>query len=161
MLPQSTREYYLEQQKIMGVVLLTAKRIWGDHPPLDFDFWWSEHVEQLTALAVAGQSRAIAGTEEYVTAALAEMGTPVDPDVEVDPSPLIGVASDGRPLDSLMYGAIIRTKAKIGQAETVDSSVMFDAWQSGLSALLTRFQTQIADAARVATSLSIAARPLQ
>ncbi|WP_206029981.1 hypothetical protein [Rhodococcus sp. IC4_135] len=158
MLPQSTREYYLEQQKIMGVVLLTAKRIWGEHPPLDFDFWWSEHVEQLTALAVAGQSRAIAGTEEYVAAALAEMGTPVDPDVEVDPSPLVGVASDGRPLDSLMYGAIIRTKAKIGQAETVDSSVMFDAWQSGLSALLTRFQTQIADAARVATSLSIAAR---
>ena len=158
MLPQSTREYYLEQQKIMGVVLLTAKRIWGDHPPLDFDFWWSEHVEQLTALAVAGQSRAIAGTEEYVTAALAEMGTPVDPDVEVDPSPLIGVASDGRPLDSLMYGAIIRTKAKIGQAETVDSTVMFDAWQSGLSTLLTRFQTQLADVARVATSLSIAAR---
>lgn len=37
MLPQSTREYYLEQQKIMGVVLLTAKRIWGEHPPLDFD----------------------------------------------------------------------------------------------------------------------------
>lgn len=158
MLPQSTREYYLEQQKIMGVVLLTAKRIWGEHPPLDFDFWWSEHVEQLTALAVAGQSRAIAGTEDYVSAVLAEMGTPVDPDVEVDPTPLVGIASDGRPLDSLMYGAIIRTKAKIGQAETVDSTVMFDAWQSGLSALLTRFQTQIADVARVATSLSIAAR---
>lgn len=158
MLPQASAEYYREQQKIMGVVLLTAKRIWGDRPPRDFDFWFDEHVDQFVALAEAGQRRAIAGTDEYVAAVLTELGTPVDPDVEIDQSPLIGIASDGRELDSLMYGAVIATKAKIAEADTVTSQVITEAWSSGLSSLLRRFQLQVADAARVATSLHMTAR---
>lgn len=160
MLPQSSVDHYREQQKVTGVVLSAAQHIWGDRAPLDFDRWFGEHVDQLTGLLVAGQRRAAAGADEYVADTLAELGTPVDPDVEISPRPLFGVASDGRQLESLLYGAVISTKAAVARSSESGTVAAAQAWTGpGLDALLVRMQGQVADAERAATGLSIAARP--
>ncbi|QSE94188.1 hypothetical protein JWS13_39115 [Rhodococcus pseudokoreensis] len=159
MTPQASADYYRAQQKITTAVLLAARRIWGVRPPKDFDSWFAANVDRLITIVTAGQARAVEGADDYVTAVLDELGTPVAAEVIPATEPLVGVASDGRPLDSLMYGAIITTKGKIVEADTYSPDVLAQAWQSGLNALMLRTQQQIADASRVATSLSIAARP--
>lgn len=158
-LPQSAADRYREQQQVTRVVLTAAQAIWGTRPPADFDAWFADHVAQLVALLVAGQRRAAAGADEYVAATLEELGTPVAPDVVVDPTPLFGVASDGRPLDSLLYGAVIRTKAAVAESSETGVVAAAQAWAGpGLHALLERMQVQVADADRAATGLSITAR---
>ncbi|WP_009473864.1 hypothetical protein [Rhodococcus sp. JVH1] len=158
MIPQASADYYRDQQRITTKVLLTARKIWGTRPPKDFDAWFLANVALLFEIITAGQARAIEGSEAYVSDVLDELGTPVEPEVELSTAPLIGVSSDGRPLDSLMYGAVIHAKGQIAQANTVTDQVISSAWQSGLNSLMLRMQVQVADTARAATAMSIASR---
>ncbi|ORJ92584.1 hypothetical protein A6F55_23755 [Prescottella equi] len=160
MILQAATDHYEEQRKISGVVLARAERIWGRRPPADFDAWFAEHVDELTGLLAVGQQRAVMGADDYVAGVLDEAGTPVDPDVEINPSRLVGVASDGRALDSLLYGAVITAKGAVGKSAEPGSVAALQAWRGpGLHALMLRVHTQLADASRVATGLAIAARP--
>lgn len=154
MLPTASAEHYREQRRIMTRVLALARRIWGTKPPADFDSWFDRNVELLVAAVTAGQRQSVAGADGYVADVLDELGTPVAAEAEPVTASLVGVASDGRELDSLMYGAVITSKRGIGQGLALE-----DAWDLGMKALLLRVQTQVADAARVATGLSITARP--
>jgi hypothetical protein len=52
-----------------------------------------------------------------------------------------------------MYGAVITAKGQVAEGKSTSQ-----AWESGLHALMVRVQTQVADASRAATSLSIATR---
>ncbi|MGW0043467.1 VG15 protein [Rhodococcus sp. NPDC003348] len=158
-LPLASADHYREQQQVTRVVLAAAQAIWGTRAPADFDSWFDDHVDQLTGLLTAGQRRAAAGADEYVATTLEELGTPVSPDVEIDPTPLFGVASDGRPLGSLLYGAVIRTKAAVAASSESNTVAASQAWNGpGLHALLERVQVQVADADRAATGMAIAAR---
>lgn len=153
MLPRAAADHYADQRRIMAATLGVARRLWGSRPPGDFDAWFDSSGPALVAAVVAGQRAAVADAEPYTAAVLDELGTPVEPDVLPEPALLTGVTSDGRPLDSLMWGAVIRAKAAVAAGEPVQS-----AWSSGRDALLVRVQTQIADASRQAVGLSIAAR---
>jgi len=154
MMPTASVEYYNGQRDVMIAVLGAARRLWGTRPQRDLDAWFDRNVDRLMALVVAGQRSAVADADEYVTNVLDELGTPVAPDVEVVTDPLIGVASDGRGLDSLMYGAVITAKGRLAEGASLGT-----AWDAGLKALTLRIQTQIADASRAAVGLGIAARP--
>ncbi|MGV9744601.1 VG15 protein [Rhodococcus zopfii] len=154
MLPEASAAYYHDQRRLTMEALAVAVDIWGTRPPRDFDAWFDANIDMLIELMIIGQRRAAETADEYVSDVLDELGTPVDPDVTPDPEGLIGVASDGRELDSLVYGAVIAAKGRIAAGVGVAQ-----AWDSGLSALVRRVQTQLADAARVSTGLSIAARP--
>ncbi len=138
----------------MTAVLALARRVWGTRPPARFDDWFDRHVELLVAAVTEAQRQAVADADDYVADVLDELGTPVAPDARIVTEPLVGIASDGRKLDSLMYGAVITTKNGVGSGLTVE-----DAWDLGMKALLLRVQTQVADAARSAVGLGIAARP--
>ncbi|WML63649.1 Hint domain-containing protein [Rhodococcus sp. AH-ZY2] len=154
MLPAAASDHYSEQRRILAQVLSLARRIWGTRPPTDFDSWFDRNVELLVAAVAAGQRQAVAGADGYVEDVLDELGTPVAAAAEPVTAGLVGIASDGRELDSLMYGAVITSKRGIGQGLGLE-----DAWGLGMKALLLRVQTQVADAARVATGLSITVRP--
>lgn len=159
MIPQASADYYREQQRIMAVVLTTAQHIWGTRPPRDFDAWFTLNAQQLVAVVTAGQARAVMGADEYVGSVLDELGTPVDALAETTTRPLVGVASNGGELDSLMYGPVIRAKSAIAAAGTVTDQVVTQAWASGMSAMLSQVQMQIADAARASTAIAITTRP--
>nr|WP_179282827.1 hypothetical protein [Rhodococcus sp. 15-1154-1] len=163
MILEPAAENYLLQQGIQNEVLIAAAEIWGARPPRDFDAWFAANVDRLVAVVVAGQEAAVAGTQGYVADTLDVLGVDVDPVADVATDSLIGTAADGRPLDSLMYGAVITAKGQIGQAvdqgRQVTSDVVAAAWKSGLYAVQLRAQTQLADANRVATGLGITSRP--
>lgn len=154
MLPDAAASHYAEQRGITADVLGIAADIWGTRPPRDFDAWFDANIGMLMELVTAGQGRAIAGSGDYVADALDELGiSGVAPESAVETAALVGVASDGRALDSLMYGAVITSKGQVAEGASTSQ-----AWESGLSSLLTRLQVQVADASRAATSLHIASR---
>ncbi len=138
----------------MAAMLALARRVWGTRPPPSFDDWFDRNVELLVAAVTSAQRQAVDGADEYVSDVLEELGTPVGPEVEIVTEPLVGVASDGRDLDSLMYGSVIAAKSGVGAGLPVEQ-----AWDRGLSSLLLRVQTQVADASRSAVGLGIMARP--
>ncbi|MGN0100751.1 MAG: hypothetical protein ACI39C_07410 [Dietzia sp.] len=154
MLPRAAADHYAEQRRIMAAVLGVARRLWGVRPPGDFEARFDAIAPTLVAAVVAAQGRAVADADVYTAAVLDELGTPVDPEVEVNADLLTGVASDGRELDSLIYGAVIHAKGAIARGQAPPA-----AWEAGRSALLLRVQTQVADASRQAVGLSVAARP--
>ncbi|MFC9786442.1 hypothetical protein [Rhodococcus sp. NPDC127528] len=154
MLPSAATSYYDSQRESTLEFLALAGELWGPHPPRDFDSWFGRNVDDLVAAAMVGQQQVIADSDSYVAAVLEETGVSVAAEVAARPRALVGVASDGRPLDSLLYGSVIHAKGKI--ADGAPASV---AWDLGLQALTVRMHTLLADTARAATGLSIAARP--
>ena len=153
MLPTASADYYAHQREIMIEVLGAARRLWGTRPPRSFDDWFDRNIDRLVAIVTAGQYSAVAYSDQYVMDVLDELGTPVVPDAVPVTEQLVGVASDGRALDSLMYGAVITAKSAVASGMPTEV-----AWDDGLAALMLRVQTQIADASRSAVGLGITSR---
>ncbi|MFI7168514.1 toxin glutamine deamidase domain-containing protein [Rhodococcoides fascians] len=157
--PTSAADHYRDQQKVTAAAILATGDLWGSTPPSDFDGWFEANVDALVGFVAAAQTRAVTGGGDYVAAALSEIGVNRDPEAAIEPSGLIGVASDGRPLDSLLYGAVITAKSAIAQADEVNEVVVREAWGKGRDALEKRVLTQVADAGRSSTMLEISVRP--
>ena len=87
-----------------------------------------------------------------VPAALAQAGYPVEPVAQVRPGRFAGLASDGRPLSSLLYGSVVKARAaNVGSlAERLAVGSLF---------LRTVTQVQVADAGRAASQVAVAATP--
>lgn len=107
----------------------------------------------LPALGAVQLSAATAGAA-YVAAALAEQGIDVDALGEVIPEALAGIASDGRPLETLLT-VPVRTARHL----TVRGAPPSRAMSTGLAQLERIVVTQVADAARVAEGVGVVARP--
>lgn len=160
MIPEQARQFYTEQRALQARALRVLAAIWGDRTPDDFDAWFAANVDDMVATLTAAQTEAAGQGLDYVGAVLDEQGGDISPDVDVDPSPLVGVAGDGRALDSLLYGSVISARRAIARAPEVNLASIRDGWvNAGLAALTTRAQTVIADTSRVATGLGIISRP--
>lgn len=151
-LPDVAVQHYREQQRLTLKVLAFAREVWGRRPPADFDAWFARNGDELLAIVVDAQLRAVKGADLYVGDTLVELGTPVSPDVVINPEAMAGVASDGRPLDSLMFGAVVNA------SERVEDRGRSAAWESGFNWLAVVLQTQLADISRSASQLAIASR---
>lgn len=154
LLPPLAAEYYDAQQDITAQVLEAALEIWGKRPPADFDAWYAKNADRLVAVVTAGQDSAVAGADDYVGRVLDQLGTPTDPDVDIDTSRLVGIASDGRDLEGLLYGPVVHAKQDVRDGYSPEL-----AWDKAGVRLAQYAQTQIADANRVATGLGITSRP--
>lgn len=151
-LPDTAVDHYRQQQRLTLQVLAYAREVWGKRPPGNFDVWFDRNIDQLVQIVVEGQMRAVKGADSYVGETLAELGTPVTADVLINPEAMVGVASDGRALDGLMYGAVVNA------GQRVEDRGAASAWESGFNWLATALQTQIADASRSANQLAITSR---
>jgi hypothetical protein len=120
----------------------------------DFDASWARVGPRILLLTASAQLGAARSGAAYVPDTLAELGTPVAPDGEVVPGAFSGVASDGRSLDTLLGESVIR--AKVARD---NGAVASDALTAAGKALDMYVHTQVADAARGAASVAIAARP--
>lgn len=153
MLPQSVADHYRAQQALIVATLALVRREWSRMGP-DFDVSWATLARRILLLTTSAQLGAARSGAAYVPATLAELGTPVDPVGEVVPTAFAGVASDGRPLVSLLGESVIKAKVARGEGAPVG-----DALAVGGRALDMYVHTQVADAARDAASVAIAARP--
>lgn len=153
MLPQSTVEHYQQQQQLTVATLTAVRRVW-DRMGVDFDVTWPRVGPLLVALLSGAQLGAAAAGVEYIAGVLAETGQDAEPVGEVAPQAFSGMASDGRPLATLMYGAVVASKIAVGSGSP--PTVALDLGRRWLDRVV---QTQVADAARGASQVAMAARP--
>lgn len=166
MLPQAASEHYLAQQRLTAATLALTRREWAAMGA-EFDASWATIGPRITLLTASAQLGAARGGAAYVRLTLAELGQSVDPQGEVDPRAFAGIASDGRPLGTLLDTAVIRAKqASQGVIFTEDNVTTYtrgattqEALRIGGSWLDMAVHTAVADASRGAAGVAIAARP--
>jgi hypothetical protein len=152
-LPQATADFYRGQQRQAVATMGLTRREWA-RMGTDFDRSWIDVRPRLLLLAGSAQLGSARAGAAYVPKVLAETGQVDDAAGLVNASAFAGVASDGRPLDTLLYGAVTQAKSAVGAGASAS-----DALQSGGTWLDMVVRSLIADAGRMATSAGIAARP--
>ena len=152
-LPDATIQRYRQQQRVSALALAEARRLWR-RMGREFDASWRQIAPQLVVLLTGMQQVSARQALAAVQPTLDELGLRAPAVGRVNVAPLAGVASDGRPLDELLYEPVIKAKAAVGAGATVDQALA-----TGGSWLEMAVLTQVADAGRVAESLGIVARP--
>lgn len=152
MQPQAARDFYALQQRLTEVSQNEVARLWrrmGD----DFDSSWRRVGPSILAVITTGQEEAAKGAEPYMRDLLDDLRIPDEPVGEFRPDSLVGVASDGRRLDTLAAQSVALSKAAITDGATTQGGL--DAGGNWLNLMTT---LQVADAARVAVGIGAASR---
>ncbi|MFG3228120.1 hypothetical protein ACGF07_25510 [Kitasatospora sp. NPDC048194] len=146
--------HYRRQRRITLAALRAATREWRQLPQDAItEAWMSATGDRVFAIIAAAQLAAATGSTSYVSAAVTAQGADGQaPEFRVDPAAFTRVAADGRPLESLLYQPIIRTKQAIG-----GGAASGDALDQGLSELLRIVGTEVPDAGRQAVGAGITA----
>lgn len=151
MLPPATLDLYRSLRRRAAATAVLMDREWvtiGD----DFDAGWQRVGPRLTTLLAASQVGAATDGAAMVPVALAQSGHPLPAAARVVPSSLAGYASDGRGLQSLLYGAVVN-------ARTVQADSLAERLSAGSRFLSLATRVQVSDAARGASAVAIAATP--
>lgn len=154
-LPKSARAYQRDHRLEISAAVTALNRAWRRMGP-DFDGSWNTGVgAQVERVLVTGQQRVINRTRTYVPEVLAETGQTraVTAFAETSSVPLLGVAGDGRPVESLSYGAVTRSKQAIALGATVPQAL-----EAGRKFLTLAGGTALADTARQQMSLELGTR---
>ena len=152
--PDAAVRFRRETQRLSAATLLASRSTWRRLDPDNLDRSWLSLAPRLFVLVSTAQRTGADRAVRYVPTVLDEQGIDSDPLGEIRTGPLVGVASDGRPLDSLLYQPIIHTKQLIGEGATATAAL-----KSGLASLQAIVQTQVVDAARAGAGLGVAVRP--
>lgn len=153
MLPTAATDFYATQQRVNTTAKNEIARLWsgmGD----DFDVSWRRIGPAVLAVLVEAQRTMVDEAQTYLPTVLSETRIPNRPTADFRPNSLVGIASDGRPLDTLAYGSIV--KAKVATTEGADTQAALDTGGGWLELMA---KLQIADAARQAVGVLIATRP--
>lgn len=148
--PDAVLEHYAAQQRQVEATAILARRQWRRMSVDDIDGSWVKVVDRLAFVVASGQLGAARAGAAYVPAVL---GADSPADASVAAQRLAGIASDGRPLDTLLYAAVIRAREALSRTTPVS------AMASGADHLDLLVRTQVADAGRAAASVAITARP--
>ena len=111
---------------------------------------WAVLSPRVVELVTEAQRQAASGADEYVAQAAAELGVASRPAGPINPTRLAGVASDGRPLDTLMLASPLRTLRALSVTGNGD-----EARAAGLTKLVQLTATQLYDSGRGADSVAI------
>jgi hypothetical protein len=149
-----TVERYLQQQAIARAAAEVAADSWRRISAADIVTTWVAELDRAVTAVAAAQQLAAEGANTYVGATLAAQGADTVPAGLVAPARLAGIASDGRPLASLLYQPAVQSLQAIGAGAKPGRAL-----QLGRASLDMIVRTQVADAGRVATGVAITARP--
>lgn len=152
MLPRAALEFYATQQVVAKVAANEVGRIarrFGD----DFDASWRRLGPSINAIIAEAQLQLAAKSTEYVPRFLDQADIPDRPQGELVPESVAGVASDGRPLETLTYRSVVGAKAAVAGGATVEQALSEQSQWLQLVA-----QLQAADAARQALGILTTSR---
>ena len=152
--PPAAADHYQHMQRLQVVAVAAGRRGWRQVSVDRIGESWAEVVRDVEPVVAGVQFHAAMSGATYSAMALAEQGRYVAPTEFVDPHAIAGFASDGRPLDGLLYSPATTAKAAIGRG--VAPAV---ALQMGRGALDRILATIVADAGRQAAGADVAARP--
>jgi hypothetical protein len=153
-IPKATVTHYRQMQRLQLLALAAARRAWGGVEARFISESWTEALAALLPVVTGVQLQAATAGATYAAATLAEQSTYVAPAEFTDPRAFAGVASDGRPLEGLLYSPATTAKHLIAGGATP-----MQALAGGRGALDTIVRTVTADAARQAAGVDIATRP--
>jgi hypothetical protein len=127
--------------------------VWRTRDLADLDGWWLSVAPRLFALLAGAQLLAAQQADTYVDEALEVQDIDPSADGHVAAAAFAGIASDGRPLEGLLYEPVIRVKEAISRGATPTRAASIGRLSLDLIA-----RTQIADAGRAADGAAVVAR---
>ncbi|MET8765854.1 hypothetical protein [Streptomyces sp. NPDC004658] len=145
--------HYARQQAAAVHAVARVRELWQriDHRRITGS--WQQLAPLLVAAVTDAQRQAAALADPYVAAVVeAEDADPTSAG-RVRPGAFAGIASDGRPLLSLLYQPVIDWKVRMLAGQSVD-----EAFRGSLASALRITATQVADAGRGATGAAMAGR---
>ncbi|MCG7285369.1 hypothetical protein MHY85_05185 [Cellulomonas sp. ACRRI] len=155
-LPQSAREYAVAQRRESQAAVAAVLRLWR-RMGADFDESFARVLPSLLTVVTTAQGRVAEGAQSYVPDVLEETGQSraagAFATVRVDG--LLGVAGDGRPVDSLLFGGVTHAKERVAAGATAQQALV-----AGGQWLSTAVGTLLSDTGRQAESLAIGVRPV-
>ena len=147
--PDAAVAYDLRQRALVSATSNAVGRLWDRVGPRD-DFGRAWDVEAALRTVTAGQVAAAGDAETYLVAVLPQVGLADAPAAgRLVPESFGGIASDGRDLGLLLEQPVIRAREAGGGAEGL---------RAGRAQLELIVRTQVADAAREACQVAMAAR---
>jgi len=146
-------EHYTEMQRLEALAVLLVRRAWNKVVPTRIAGSWSEQVTRLLAAFTGVQLLAAEEGAAYTASTLRAQGIRSVPDAEMVPEALVGWASDGRPLESLLDAP-----ARVAVDRLDAGATATDAFEAGKVSVERIARTQIADTGRTAASIDIATR---
>lgn len=150
----SAEEYDATQRRITAIVNTSVRASWRRVRPADIDATWGAVGPMVLRSVIAGQLVGAQEADGYVTAVLDEQSVTAAAEGVVQPTAFAGVASDGRPLDTLLEEPVIGAKTEIAGGRTAA-----DALTRAGERLAMLATTMVQDAARQAVGAAIVARP--
>jgi hypothetical protein len=152
---QVARQHQAAQVATATAVGGAVATAWGTMDPAALMASWRSGVgARILALVFGGQLAAAGRADPYVAQALAAQSTAARTDYHVVPRSLAGIASDGRPLDSLLVQPVITVLTQLDQGVPQDAAMQAGAVQMDMIV-----RTAVADAGRVADSVATTSRP--
>lgn len=141
------------QARLTAAVVLQLRRAWRRIDFQNLDGSWPRPAADMLLALTAGQRASAARASQDLSAMLDEQNAIDDPDGQINPAAFAGTASDGRPLETLLYQPVIATKTAIGNGADQRAALA-----SGAFTLDRIATTQIWDAYRVAAGVGITSR---
>ncbi|MEW2161437.1 hypothetical protein AB0912_00270 [Streptomyces sp. NPDC007084] len=143
---------YGRQQAIARRAAARVRTLWRQIDRGDISGSWEDLAPQLVTAVTEAQTKAAALADPYLDDVLAAEGADAA-GARLVPGALAGIASDGRPLISLLYQPVIDWKVRLAAGQSPD-----DAFRGSLASALRITGTQVADAGRGATGAAMAGR---
>lgn len=153
LLPAAVSEQRRAQARLIVQTRREVHREWQSMGR-DFNASWGVVGPRLTHLVTLAQASAAQSGSDTLDAVLRQINVQADLEAEPVPRRLAGASSDGRPLESLLYGGVV----KAGEAYDAGAT-QHQALAAGRSWLDMAVMTQLSDAARMGQSIGMAARP--
>lgn len=129
-LPTSAVSHYQQQQAITVGTAEQVQSLWA-RMGVNFDLSWSNIAPDVFATVIAGQTAAASSGLGYVPAVLDEQGITAPAIADINADRFAGGTRDGRPLESLLAGAVYESKAKVAAgADTREALRLGGLWLS-------------------------------
>lgn len=162
MIPRAALEQEREQEAIATIALRGVRRVWRRMARGNWERNWRDDVgPNIQQVVLQAQSASATSADAYVAAVLAELGIEPEVPTALNVDALVGVGGDGRPVESLTYGAVIesvKAQYKPGVLNLPPDQALQEAMDAGQTWMDAAIATILADTARAAETASTAQR---
>lgn len=149
---QIAAAHQAEQIAVAEQAAAAGGELWSQVAPAAVAASWLALVPVLAGVVSGAQLAAAGAAFGYLVGLAGEYRVRPRPAGTVVPQSLAGIASDGRPLDTLLYQPAIRTLAAVGAGAPVEQALAVGAVELDMIV-----RTQVADAGRAADGVEMTA----
>lgn len=146
--------HHKRRKRLSAAVVAAIVREWRRIDTRDLDGSWPAVLARMLPILSTGQRRAAELADAYVAQTLRAQGATAAPWGSVNPDLFAGIASDGRPLETLLYAPVADGKRLLG-----DGVPMQDMLRREAATVAMIGATQVADAGRLADQTAMAVEP--